>query len=298
MTRPVPGRVSVIIPAFNRRATILRAMNSALAQTHPDVEVLVVDDASTDGTADLVASIQHRRLKLLRHATNRGGAAARNTAAAAATGEFLAFLDSDDEWDATKIERQLAALRERHTQLPDDWAGAYCGYQFVLDDSVTTFKPTLEGRFAGELLRMTAPVSAGSTMMLRHDVFDALGGFDLRFKRHQDFELLLRFFRRHRLALVPDALATIHGTHPPAAAVIVETKLLFLEAFRADIDALGPRRARQVRAIHWCQAAAHGAAERRIGMMLSCLGRMVRTGSVAWRQLPSVGVAFVRGVPP
>ena len=103
--------VSVVIPTYNRAARLLRAVGSALQQTHHDVEVVVVDDGSTDGTA---ARLSERfgdddRVRYVARA-NGGPAAARNTGLSVASGDFVAFLDSDDEWQPWKLELQLACL--------------------------------------------------------------------------------------------------------------------------------------------------------------------------------------------
>jgi len=294
----VQGRVSAVIPVHNRRDTVGRAIRSALAQTHRDLEVIVVDDASTDGTPEAVKQAGGRRVRLLRHERNRGPSAARNTGIAAATGEFVAFLDSDDEWDAAKVERQLAALRARSAGGQGDWAAVYCGFRFERAGRATATIPTLEGRFPAELLAMAAPVAAGSTLLVRRAALDEVGGFDAGLRRQEDIDVLLRLFRRHRVAVVPEPLTTIHWTADAPADVVVQAKRLFLHTFQDEIAALGPRKARQVRAAHWCQAAAFCAAERRVGATLACLGRMLASGSVAWRRLPGVAVAFVRGRAP
>ncbi|WP_276257060.1 glycosyltransferase [Halomontanus rarus] len=105
--------VSVVIPTYNRADVLPRAIDSALAQTVDDLEVLVVDDGSTDDTQAVVDSYETPRVQSITHGTNRGANVARNTGIEHANGEFVAFLDSDDEWRPTKLERQLAALDDR-----------------------------------------------------------------------------------------------------------------------------------------------------------------------------------------
>ncbi|HTR77150.1 MAG TPA: glycosyltransferase [Gemmatimonadaceae bacterium] len=104
------GLVSVVIPTHNRAGIVGRAIASALAQTYPTVEVVVVDDGSTDATEALVGAIPGRTTYL--YQANAGVAAARNAGIASSRGEFIAFLDSDDTWHAWKVEAQVAALRE------------------------------------------------------------------------------------------------------------------------------------------------------------------------------------------
>src|SRR5438552_14845568 len=106
---------SVIIPTFNRRDMLVKALDSVAAQTYRDFEIIVVDDGSTDGTDQLFARGRFENLTYLRQ-SNRGPSAARNAAASMATSEYLAFLDDDDEFLPTKLELQIRAL-EQHP----DW---------------------------------------------------------------------------------------------------------------------------------------------------------------------------------
>jgi glycosyltransferase involved in cell wall biosynthesis len=117
-THPYPT-VSVVVPAYNRAATIERAVRSVLDQDYPVTDVVVVDDASTDDTANVVESIHDPRVRLIRHTTNRNGAAARNTGIDAATGELLAFVDSDDAWRQGKLKAQIAAFQEEQADAVD-----------------------------------------------------------------------------------------------------------------------------------------------------------------------------------
>lgn len=99
--------VSVIMPAHNARETVAYAVRSALGQTWPDIEVIVVDDASTDDTWEVLNSVRDPRIRLLRNDHNLGEGLARNAAVAAARGEWVAMLDADDAWEAQRLERLL-----------------------------------------------------------------------------------------------------------------------------------------------------------------------------------------------
>lgn len=105
-----PPAVSVVIPTYDRAAVLPRAIDSVLGQTVEDLELLVVDDGSTDRAPDVVAGYADDRVRCLRHEQNRGASAARNSGIEAASGDYVAFLDSDDEWLAGKLETQLAVL--------------------------------------------------------------------------------------------------------------------------------------------------------------------------------------------
>lgn len=114
MIRP-SCEVSVIIPAYNASHYVRGAVASVLGQTFSDLEVLVVDDSSTDETVDIVTqmAVRDRRVRLLRHTANRGPATARNTALSAASGRYIAFLDSDDMWLSRKLETQIQFMKEK-----------------------------------------------------------------------------------------------------------------------------------------------------------------------------------------
>jgi O-antigen/teichoic acid export membrane protein len=115
-------RVSILIPAYNSETTILRALDSAQSQTLADVEIIVIDDASNDGTADLIISRAHHdsRIRLYRRSTNGGPAAARNLGIAHATGEWLALLDADDTITPDRLERLLAGATDSDVLVADN----------------------------------------------------------------------------------------------------------------------------------------------------------------------------------
>ena len=106
----VSGRVSVIIPTYQRAHVVGRAINSALAQTYPDIEILIIDDGSTDNTAQVVQGYGSNVHYI--YQGNQGRPAARNNGIRHATGEFIAILDSDDWWQPSKLEKQVACMQE------------------------------------------------------------------------------------------------------------------------------------------------------------------------------------------
>ncbi|WP_135470560.1 glycosyltransferase family 2 protein [Crenalkalicoccus roseus] len=182
--------VSVVVPTYNRAATILRAVGSALAQTHCDLEVVVVDDGGGDDTPALLAGLGDPRLRLERHARNRGAAAARNTGIAAARGAFIAFLDSDDAWLPRKLEVQLAALRRA---APEEAVSCHGVRMHLLDHGIEREQP-LEP--AGDwFLRLArdCDLSPGTTLLARREAFDRIGPLDESLPRFEDWDWLLRY---------------------------------------------------------------------------------------------------------
>jgi glycosyltransferase involved in cell wall biosynthesis len=201
--------VSVIIPAYNRAAWVREAAASVLAQTWREFELLVVDDGSTDATLEALAPFRWQ-LKLFRRRSRRGVAAARNLGAAAARGQWLAFLDSDDLWLPDKLARQMAYLA-RHPDLlicqtDETW----------LRRGVRVNKPRthekVEGRiFLQSLKRCCVSPSA---VILHRRVFAAAGGFDEGLPAAEDYDLWLRLSWRYEVGLVPEALVLKRGGHP------------------------------------------------------------------------------------
>lgn len=111
--------ISVIIPTYNRRNTLKRAISSVLRQTYQDIEIIVVDDASTDDTYSYMVSQygEAENIIYIRNEENVGQSAARNIGVRYARGKYVAFLDSDDEWMETKLEKQINALQNSRTEV-------------------------------------------------------------------------------------------------------------------------------------------------------------------------------------
>ncbi len=200
--------VSVIIPTYNRAAWVAEAVASVLAQTWRDFELLVVDDGSSDATLEALAPWREQ-LICLRTRENRGVAAARNLGARAASGRWLAFLDSDDLWRPRKLEHQLAYLAAhpelRICQTDEIWVRR--GRR--VNPPASHRKP--EGRiFLPSLHRCVVSPSA---VMLCRRLFWEAGGFDESLPACEDYDLWLRLAWRHDIGLVPDPLVVKRGGH-------------------------------------------------------------------------------------
>ncbi|EMA58880.1 glycosyltransferase family 2 protein [Halorubrum lipolyticum] len=265
-------RVSVIIPTYNRAETLARAVDSALAQTVDDIEVLVVDDGSTDGTRALIEE-GDPRVRYLAHDTNRGVSAARNTGVEAARGEYVAFLDSDDEWLPRKLDRQLAVLDDRG----EGWVGAYC--------DVASTGLSMGGRIAGavseRVFRSAAPreggqelaealvsmqvfMGPGSTLLVERDVITSTGGFDEGLSIYEDWDLVLRVLSVGKLAYVDEPLAVTHFTGDAPAEAYVANDRRYLERNAELVETL-ERRGVPVREVHRMGLVGHYLSEGRFG---------------------------------
>ncbi len=202
--------VSVIVPVFSRADTIGRALESVLSQTFSDYEIVVVDDGSTDDTCRIIEQIQTDRLTLIRHASNRGPAAARNTAINASRGRWIAFLDSDDAWRPEKLERQVAILDKAAANI------AACATGFCLHRDGRAFEVNQDippDRFRRDIL-FGCTISPGSTLMVDRAAFDKIGLFDEQMLRLEDWDWLLRFSEQFNIAFDPAPLADIYQADP------------------------------------------------------------------------------------
>ncbi len=200
--------VSVIIPTFNRSGMVREAVESVVSQTCGEFELIVVDDGSTD---DTVAALKpySASLRLVRQ-ENRGVSAARNSGAAVAGGELLAFLDSDDLWLPEKLAVQLSYLRT----FPE---AAVCHTEELWIRNGRRVNPRkkhakAEGRAFMRLLRES--LISPSSVILRRSVFDEAGGFDESLPACEDYALWLALARRHDVHLIRRPLVVKRGGHP------------------------------------------------------------------------------------
>lgn len=195
--------VTTIIPAYDAEQFLRATLDSALAQTHRDCEIIVVDDGSTDGTTELVQQYQNF-VRLIRQ-QNAGPAAARNHGVRAASGTWIAFLDSDDTWMPEKLQRQLVKASESGASF------VYTNRENIGDcrhvsryqsDTITL----LEGDIYEEL--MMGNFITLSSVMVRRDLFLQSGGFneDLSLRAVEDWDLWLRIAAQHEVALCPEPL--------------------------------------------------------------------------------------------
>ena len=177
-----PPTISVIMPAFQAEAFIARSIRSAQTQTLRPLEILVVDDGSSDNTAQAAAECGDL-VRVIRR-VNGGPAAARNTAAREACGEWLAFLDADDAWLPSKLERQVAQIEDSITLL----------HTYAVDDVSSTYTP--EEQTFDSLWTQNSICT--SSVLVRKTEFEAVGGFDedRSIMAVEDYNLWLRMFHR------------------------------------------------------------------------------------------------------
>lgn len=203
--------VSVVIPTWNRLPLLLQAVDSVRAQTFADWELIVADDGSTDGSAEAVEALGDPRIRALRlpHGADEGRA--RNAGVAASSGEWVAFLDSDDLWMPHKLEVQFAASRAAGVR----WS--YAGAEMMDDNGrpvpfrAGSSRP-VSGRIVREVLTFEATVFIG-TLMVERALFDEAGGFGEGLAGRADHDLALRLAERAEALAVAEPLVRVRE-HP------------------------------------------------------------------------------------
>ncbi len=202
----IPTRISVIMPCYNAAAYVEEAVICVMNQTYPDVELIVVDDGSTDGSTNILQELATRytpRIQL--HFQDRQGPyPARNLALEHAQGGYVAFLDADDYWTPDALEKLLAALNEHQADI------AYCGWQNVGEGAPGTlpFVPPDYGQMdtAAEFLRSCPwPIHAA---LVRREAIDAVKGFSERRFSAMDYDLWMRLYAHtQKIVRVPEVMA-------------------------------------------------------------------------------------------
>lgn len=201
--------ISVVIPTYNRSKTILRAVNSAIGQTYSNIEIIVVDDCSSDNTINIIDAIDDDRLRLIRNGVNSGACKSRNIGIAASSGDYVAFLDSDDEWLPLKLEKQVAALESTGCDV------AFCRFKqiFTEADAFSPLKEAILPRAHDGLVEREALVKQSivstQTIVAKRGVFEKVI-FDEAMPRLQDYEWTIRASKEHSFYLVDDVLVNVY----------------------------------------------------------------------------------------
>ncbi|XKM43564.1 glycosyltransferase family 2 protein (plasmid) [Rhizobium ruizarguesonis] len=207
VTQPL---VSVVIPAFNASRYIERTLRSAGRQTYRSLEIIVINDGSTDDTAKVVeqVALEDSRIRML-STPNRGVAAARNTGIREAASRFVAFLDADDLWHQTKIEKQVNALNRRSPQ----WAAVYVPHHIINhdDEIIRSCRSDVARGYIFARHLTFKYVGNGSALLVRRDVALEIGGFNSSYAAAgiggcEDLDFELRLAARYHIEVIREPL--------------------------------------------------------------------------------------------
>jgi len=214
--------VSVIIPTFNRRASLNRAINSVLAQTHPNIELIVIDDGSTDDTFLHVSA--HYPHITVKKQSNRGVSAARNHGIKISCGDWLAFLDSDDAWHPDKLSQQLLLLHDNPSE-----AICHTNERWYRHGKFVNPKHKHQ-KSGGDLFSRALEmcIISPSSIVIHRSILESVGVFDESLPACEDYDLWLRICAYYKVLYLEQELTYKYGGHPDQ----LSTKYWGMDRFR------------------------------------------------------------------
>lgn len=201
--------VSVILPTHNRAHTIKRAILSVVNQTYTNLELIVVDDASTDGTDEVINTINDARLNYIKLEKNMGANHARNVGVENSTGEYIAFQDSDDEWLNLKLEKQMRVMLKKGQQV----GIVYTGF-LRLESNRARYFPSKQTQKSGMIVEplLNGNFVTTQSVVIRRECLAVTGGFDERLRRFQDWDLFIRLAKKFEFYCIDEPLLIAYHT--------------------------------------------------------------------------------------
>jgi glycosyltransferase involved in cell wall biosynthesis len=234
--------ISVVIPSYNRGHVILKSVNSILDQTYKNIELIIVDDGSTDDTTDVLKLVHDDRLRVLKLDKNYGMCFARNAGAAIATGTYIACHDSDDIWDKIKLEKQYNFMKDNNYDL------SFCRMLRITENGKKNYIPSKKFKLGENVYQqlLIENFVASITIIMKKNVSDVIQ-FDPNVKRFTDWDFALRVFKAGFIVgYLPEILVTSYIQKDSTCfKVKLHDSIKFIyERFNRDIDDYPPAKAR------------------------------------------------------
>lgn len=230
--------ISIIIPTYGRPQFLLNALNSILIQENINYEVIIVDDnensiKSSSNTFDLINHLLDENFIYIKHLKNLKGSAARNTGLAASRGKFICFLDDDDEFLNLKLVTQMNYLKNNYK-----YDAVYClNEKYLGGVKIETTKYSKVGDCTFDLLSLRSDIHT-SSIMFRRESLIKINGFDESFIRHQEYELLTRFFEFYKIGCIPEVLLRVNidsAINRPPLKPLINAKLHLFRKLKKHI---------------------------------------------------------------
>ena len=193
--------ISIVIPTYNRVNFLKRAIETVLNQTYENLEILIIDDSSSVDNKKNIDNFNDNRIMYFKNKTRRGAPYSRNVGIKNAKGKFIAFLDDDDEWEPNKLEKQLKAF--------DENVGLVVCYSLDERFGMKRINKPPNNITYEDLLK-SFNLSSTSSYLVRNDVFDKVGYFDLNLPSAQEYDLALRISKYYSIKTIPEVLMIQH----------------------------------------------------------------------------------------
>lgn len=201
--------VSVVVPTYNRAHLLHRSIQSILNQTYQDFEIVIIDDGSTDNTENVVNYFNDKRIRYIKHEKNKGASVARNSGIIATSGDFIAFLDDDDEWFPQKLEKQIKKLLNS----PQNMGAVYTNWWNISENgskSIAIHKKR-EGYVYWKVLEIS--FVGFPVVLIKKECFEKCGLIDERLPNNcEDWEFLIRVSKYYHFSYINEPLMNRHIT--------------------------------------------------------------------------------------
>jgi glycosyltransferase involved in cell wall biosynthesis len=231
--------VSVVLPTYNRGSSILQAVQSVVDQSYANFELIIVDDASSDNTEELILGIKDPRIIYIKNKGNLGANASRNVGIQVSKGTYIAFQDSDDVWCKDKLERQVTIL-----QNSDEKVGVvYTGFHRYKNNSITYIPdksiPMEDKTNNLYQFLMYKNIVSTQTMLVKKQCFEVAGVFDPKMPRLQDWELCIRLSKYYTFCLIDEPLVHVYFSKDSISSnnkAYIEAKCMILKKYYENYD--------------------------------------------------------------
>ena len=228
--------ITIVIPTYNRPDNLRRCLKSVTSQSYHDFEVTVVNDSEDEQSVqEVIDEIADPRIRYLKNSRIKGANGARNTGILAAKGEFIAFLDDDDEWLTDKLLWQVEHLKSHRNQ-----SGVFCAFEIQKFGAWQKSILDLQELQLAEVLLNTVSIGSSSSLMFRQEVFDRVGLWDEDMKRQQDKELLVRILKNEKIGYDNRIALKVYGHNDPHPAKSIAGHEEYYHKIKGYLDLLEP----------------------------------------------------------